>query len=402
MREFRGRTAKPRLWTGNYSLTILSTLAFWTSNMYLWTVLPTYVEAKGGSEWAVGMVIGSFNLLPILLRPPLGRLVDRYGRRSLMLLGTLVAIGCSVAYVFAGSVAVLFALRTVHGLALAAFPTGAGALVADIAPADRRGEGLAGFNMLPSVAQMAAPAIGFQLAGALGYNAAFALSAATAAANLGIMAFVREATGFRSTRAIPRNSLSRKAVPIAALFLCVTIAFGAVNAFLPLLTDERGLGNPGLFFTMLGLFSVLAFPLAGRASDAWGRARVVLPGLLLTMGAMWMLAGASTRWMLVGAGSALGAGNGLAQTGLMALAIDRSPPDERGAATATFQWSWDIGGSAGGMLMGLVAASMSLDYVFWIVGAMSALGLLFFLRHMRSGQTAPRQGMGTETKGAME
>ena len=58
-------------------------------------LVPTYVEDElRGGELGVGLAIAAFAGAAIAARPLIGRLVDRYGRRTVMVGGaTLAAIG---------------------------------------------------------------------------------------------------------------------------------------------------------------------------------------------------------------------------------------------------------------------------------------------------------------------
>ena len=71
------RDADAPLWTRDYVLTTLGTFSFFASFLYLLSVLPDYIDEIGGAEWQVGLIVGSFGLLPLALRPFVGRWSDR-------------------------------------------------------------------------------------------------------------------------------------------------------------------------------------------------------------------------------------------------------------------------------------------------------------------------------------
>ena len=168
-----------------------------------------------------------------------------------------------------------------------------------------------------------------------------------------------------------------------------TLTTAPVNAFLPILADQRGLGNPGLYFTVLSFVTILSMAAAGPAADRLGRASVIVPGLLLAGAAMFVLAGAVHRAMFLGAACLSGAGFGLIQPGIQSLTVDRVPTRERSSALATLQQAWDVGGSGGAFAMSPIAGALDVAAAFAITGAVATLGALGFVAGNRRKPSAP-------------
>lgn len=64
---------------------------FWVSFPFgiLSFVLPIYGKELGASALEVGVFFSAFSLVPVIVRPFLGRAMDRWGRRPFLLLGLL-------------------------------------------------------------------------------------------------------------------------------------------------------------------------------------------------------------------------------------------------------------------------------------------------------------------------
>src|SRR5262249_9749982 len=63
----------------------------------------------------------------------------------------------------------------------------------------------------------------------------------------------------------------------AGLVMGPFVSYGGLSALLPLFTARRQLGNPGLFFTVFALVSLVVRSPAGRLSDRVGRRAVIAP-----------------------------------------------------------------------------------------------------------------------------
>ena len=119
--------------------------------------------------------------------------------------------------------------------------------------------------------------------------------------------------------------------------------------------------------------------LSGQMADRVGRASVIVPGLALSMAAMFMLLAVDTRLVFLVAAAVYGAGFGMLQPGLQAFLLDRVTPRERSAAMATNAYAWEIGESGGALALGPVAGVWGVVSTFGIVGAINAGGLVSFI-----------------------
>lgn len=375
---------KAPLWTLDYVLNALGTIGFFASFFYLLSVLPDYVDSIGGAKWQIGLIVGGFGIVPICLRPFVGRWSDRGHRKRLQRIGLIATIAALILMVFSEDILSLFLLRIVQGIGITMFPTAAASLAAEISPPSRRGEGLGYFGVATGIAQMIAPALGILIAEIWGFDAVFLVAAGTAALTLVLIHPVREPQNQELAKSTNSSLIPRRAIFPMLIFLSVTFSFSAAATFLPLLGDDRGLGNVGLFFLASGAAAIVSRPVAGRTSDRIGRVPVVVPGLIATCAAMWLLAVAGAPAVMLLAGAAAGLGMGASHTGLLSYTVDRVPVDEKGRATAVFQMAWDFGGLSGAIVLGIVATLVSVSAVYWVAGVIvlaATAGLLAGAQH---------------------
>jgi MFS family permease len=374
--------ATERLWTADFILNLLTAHFLFASYSSLFTIIPKYVLERGGEEWQIGVIVGSFGVVGLLIRPFAGRWVYLVGAKRIAFIGGAVFAVASILYIPAFNVWWLVPVRLLQGVGLALGPVATSTIVANLAPVKRRGEALSYMGNAIGISSLYAPVFAFWLMTHFGFTSSFLF--ATACAILSAMLALRISA---ARTAFPPSAISKAKVPLVsrsalfptAVFLSYTFTTAPVNTFLPLLAEERGLGNPGLYFTVNSFTSLFFILLSGPIADRRGRATVIVPGLLLAASAMFLLTFASTQLMFLGAGFLTGAGFGLLQPGFQSLTIDRSPPRERSSALATLQQAWDVGGSGGAFAMGPIGGLVGMAATFAIAGAGTLAGVAGFL-----------------------
>ncbi|MCH7652436.1 MAG: MFS transporter [Chloroflexi bacterium] len=383
-----------KLWTPDFVFNLLTAHFLFASYTSLFTIIPPYVLDRGGQEWQLGIVVGSFGLVGLLIRPFAGRWTYEFGAKRIVIWGTIVFAIASLLYIPAPNVWMLVPVRILQGIGLAIAPVATSTIVADLAPERRRAEAMSYMGNSISVSNMYAPVLAFWLLGRFGFTSSFLFSAG--AGFLGVilamgMSSAKINAGSARSSVDPNIKIpliARGAIFPTIIFLSYTLTTAPVNTFLPLLAVERVLGNPGLFFTVFSLTSMLSMLISGTVSDRAGRAAVIVPGLFLTAAAMFMLMAADNRTIFLSAGFLAGAGFGLIQPGMQSLVVDRVPARERSAALATLQQAWDIGGSGGSFLMGPIGGALGIGATFAMVGVGALTGTFGFA----IGNTRKRAG----------
>ena len=372
--------------TASFRLLWAGAFAFFLSFFLLLAALPLYARSVGIEDRAIGGVLGSFAFAAMVVRPWAGWAADRHGRRPLMLAGTLVFVVASLAYSLTAGGAGLLAVRLLHGCGMGLYPTAASAVVADLAPPERRGVLMGTFGAAASLAMAFAPMAGIALVDRAGFIPLFWLSAAIAVAAL-LLTHPLPETG-RSRGAIPFSPGAMVSVaalfPSALLFLLM-LSYGAQLTFLPLHAQTQGV-NPGLFFLIFALVVTAVRGWAGRLSDRFGRVAVAIGGLTLTAAALAVQALTRGAASLVAAGALYGLGFGAATTALMAWCMDVVDAANRGRAMGTYFTALELGIGLGGLSAGFGVAAAGFGATFLIAaGAALAAAALALLRRRPAG-----------------
>lgn len=365
-----------------FLLITLATFFYFVSIGALVPTVPRYVEGPlGGSSLAVGLVVGSFAFSAVLLRPLVGRLGDRRGRRILMVGGAAVVGLSSALYVVASSVAVLILLRLALGAGEAAFYVGAASAINDLAPDERRGEALSFFSLALYSGIALGTVVGETVLDLAHYDAVWMLSAASglAAAFLALRVGETRPAGLMPSSDAPRRLIHPAGLKPGVILATSVLGLAGFNTFVPLYALQVGMsGSRAVFFTFSAV--VLSIRLFGaRLPDILGPKRAASAALLVnSLGLFLLVAIPNTKGLFVGA-FLFGVGQALAFPALMTLAVVGASPSERGSVVGTFTAFFDFAFGFGAFLLGVVASFAGYRGAF-VTSALVSLGGLLLLR----------------------
>ena len=373
--------APMRLFSRDFLLICLADFFFFSCLHLFMSTLPVYVVSLGIPEGQLGFILGVFTFTAVVTRLLVGREADRRGRRAFLLSGPIIFTLSSLLYSGATSFWTLSAVRLLHGSGIAAFTVPSMALIADLAPPARRGEALGYFSVAGGLTMLFAPAAGMAIYYAWGFVVHFVVGAALAVAAFLAIAPVAMSPAADKPQAMTASAtsaimFSRGAAYPALLIASLTITYGSVTSFLPLYALGRGMSNPGLYFTAYAVCLVLARFTAGSISDRIGRFKVIAPCMLLTAAATAALIGAESTPVFLALGALYGLGFGACYPPLIAMAVDRVPPTERGAAMGTFTAAFDLGIGVGSVLWGFVLQYGGFGLLYATAGLLPIAGLL--------------------------
>jgi MFS family permease len=150
-----------RLFTSAYLALTGSDLAYFTASGVLIGVTPFFVTGPLGSGKAgLGLALGAFSVTTVAVRPIVGRMVDRSGRRLFMLLGIGLFAVLVAAHLVVTQLWMLILLRLMLGMAESLFFVAGFAMLADLAPPGRMGEAVSWSSVALYLGIAVGPGIG--------------------------------------------------------------------------------------------------------------------------------------------------------------------------------------------------------------------------------------------------
>jgi MFS family permease len=368
------------IWIKDFFFTWINRFSFFLAHHLTRPILPLYLVSFGASSTVIGAVMAVFTITATATRIPVGLLIDRIGRKPFLIAGVaLFAVG-NFGYLWAPGILLMLPFRMLHGVGWSGCTTAVATLAADIAPQKRRGELIGYAAMASSLGGAIGPVAGFALLQRFDFSGVFFGAAALLFVSLILAAFVKEPEHG------PRNNHRQRWIDLLVipetLLPALAVAFlsfghGGILTFLPIHALKLGLENPGLWFGLYALCLLLSRPVAGPLSDRISRRAVIIPGLILNLLGIGILALASSPVWLMAAAVVGGFGTGAAQPALMTVAVDQTAPQRRGQSMAQYQCFYDLGIGLGSLTLGafldLVDQNFSLMYTATAVVALIGL-----------------------------
>jgi MFS transporter, DHA1 family, multidrug resistance protein len=333
----------------------------------VFALLPTvapYATSLGAGPAALGLVVGAYSAANLPANLLGGWLVDRVGRRPILLVGLLAAAAAVAAYPLAATTGQLIGIRLLHGAAGGILVPAVFAVTGDHArDAGGAGRTMGRAGALIGAAAVVAPASAGVLRQAAGPEAVFLVVAGL----LGLGALLT-AIGIRELPATRRRPVALARRPTRLLHdptvrrtllavVATTAAVGVLAGFLPGAVERRGgaAAMTGGLFTVYALVAaaVMLSPISSLV-DREGPRRSVAAGLLALAGGLGLLSLDGTlAWSVAGA-ALFGLGYGAifpAASGAVTIA---STPERRGWAFGWFNVAFSLGIAVGPPIVGAV------------------------------------------------
>lgn len=373
------------LWSKNFLALVFANGFLFAGFHALLPTLPLYVTNLGATGAQVGLVTGIFGYAAIIIRLFTDNFVHSFGKKNCLYIGLTCSILATLGYLFFTDINEIIIARILHGIGFGLSTTFAAALVVDVIPSERRGEGIGYFGLGSTVAMALTPAAGLFIIKEWGGLGLFSFSIfftvlAVLATFLSKTEEPHTLQAHNHVKTSIKNRIFEKGTGIPAI---LTILFGAcyggVNTFIALMAQEVNITNAGLFFIVGTIFIFISRPFGGRLLDAKGPFPVVFAGSILYIIALAMITQAQNIVLYLLASVFYGLGAGLLLPALLTWILNLVTAERRSAASATFYNMLDIGTSTGILALGALGGIMGYVNMFYIIILIMLAFLLFNL-----------------------
>lgn len=341
-----------------------------------------FLVELGADELTIGLIIGVGSLGSLVVRPFVGVLMDRIGRRPLIHAGNLINVVGTALYLTVDSLSWwVYALTVVHGLAEAVLFTALATYGADIVPEDRRTEGLALYGVSAQLPIALGGLVGDLLLRLGDFDLFFLVSTGIAALAMAAALPLEEAR--RQTR--PSGGFfaavaQRRLQPIWLVSAGFSASIISYFVFLKTYVDTAGIGSVGLFFAVYSGTAITLRVVGARLPQRVGELRLLVVAMLGMAAGLGILATSSGTPGFVLAALTTGAAHGYTFPILYSLVVTRTPEADRGAALSGFLSFFPLANVVGAPAMGFLISSLGYRGMFGAVALFAAAMTLSFAR----------------------
>ena len=364
-------------------------------------LLPIYAENLGATGIWLGVIFSAFALSRSVFMPIIGRISDRRGRKWIILTGMSAYAALSLAYLIAGSVYSLTAVRFAHGLASAMVVPIAMAYIADLSEKGKEGSHMGNFSISMFLGMGVGPLLGGFLNDTFGMPSVFyAMAGLSAFATLLVAISLPEAKpgGF----ALP----DAPSTPMPALITLPVMQGVMVFAFISAL----GRGGMMVFVPVFGpliaispfevgivlsantfLMALLQVPI-GRLTDTGNKVALIVAGSTIAAIALAVIPLTHSFLPLLLITSLIGVGGAIQQPAIMALTVDAGRTIGMGTSMGAYNTVFSIGMIIAPLMGGAFMDFVGIEAVFYVGGAISLIGTVIFAAMMQ--RSARREVVG--------
>ncbi len=356
--------------------------------------LPIYANTMGASSLQVGLVQAGFNITGIGTLLFIGRLSDRFGRKSFLGSGLSILAISAVGLMYAKDPVHLILWRLVQGLGASAHMPIAQAYLGDITPEGNEGKWMGYFNSVLFAGMGAGPLLGGLISDAYSIRTTFLFMAVlNTLAVIATIIFLKEMprkVAARENASFFASLRSRRMRGACSYCLTTSIGTSSLMAFMPLFANLR----IGLSASLIGILLAARSPISvlqsytGRLADKWNRRSMVLCGGIASTAAVLLLPFTGAFWTLLIAYLSVTVGQAFGTPAANAYVVNEGRTYGMGASMTMFMMAMHVGQGIGPVALGGIADLLGLESAFYAAAVFMTAGLVIFALMVRDSSAA--------------
>ena len=332
---------KERLWTRNFILALVITIGVNLACNLLLSTISIYAKQITSTDAYAGVMTGAFTLAALFIRIVAGKMLDKIGRRKVLMFGVGITVLSTVAYLLTNNIYIIIFLRVMQGVGFGISSTAIATIVTDVTPESRMLEGIGYSGVGITITTAIGPSIALALVGENydKFNVLFIVTAAVALFTI-LLSFklsYKEVVSKKEEGTCDGEgiSISKIIIPSIVLFIAA-VAESTILAFAALYGIELGFSNIGLFFTINAMGILASRLFINQIVNKLGTNVVVSSGVLIFAASIFGIAVTKTYIMLIIMGFLCGVMVGSLLPIVNLLILDSASKSSRGMANAIY------------------------------------------------------------------
>lgn len=360
---------KERLWTRNFILALVITIGVNLACNLLLSTISIYAKQITSTDAYAGVMTGAFTLAALFIRIVAGKMLDKIGRRKVLMFGVGITVLSTVVYLLTNNIYIIIFLRVMQGVGFGISSTAIGPSIALALV----GENYDKFNVLFIV------------------TAAVALFTILLSFKLSYKEVVsKKEEGTCDGEGI---SISKIIIPSIVLFIAA-VAESTILAFAALYGIELGFSNIGLFFTINAMGILASRLFINQIVNKLGTNVVVSSGVLIFAASIFGIAVTKTYIMLIIMGFLCGVMVGSLLPIVNLLILDSASKSSRGMANAIYYALIDGGYGIGSIMWGQVVVSCGYRLIYAYSSISLVVAFLIFVTSIVKSKRKSSEALG--------
>ncbi len=383
------------MWTRSFISACIGNFLLFFAFYLLLPIFPLYlIEEFGVSRSVVGVILSSYTLAALVIRPFSGFVLDIFNRKPIYLVSFLLFVFCFAGYILSALIGVFLLVRILHGFTFGMVTTAGNSLIVDIMPAARRGEGLGYFGVANNLAMAVGPMISLFMHDYYTFDAIFLTAIGSGLLGFLFASMIKTKTDVERAKNQPiafDRFFLFKGFPAGLCLLLMGVPYGMLTTYVAIYGKELGIqGGMGIFFSVMAIGLIGSRLVGGKLVDKGKLNHVIAYGTFISLLAFLILAALKqinayndtfTLVLFYSISILLGIGYGMMFPAYNTLFVNLAPNNRRATASSTYMTSWDLGIGIGLILGGRLADATGGLPLAYFVGALAVgFSLVFFVR----------------------
>lgn len=372
---------KPKLWSLSYLNLCIANFLMACSFNLLMPSIPLYItEHLNVEQSKTGIVLASYALALMVVRPFSGYLADIYSRKKMLLIGFTCYVLTFFGYFWATTIFVFILVRFIHGITWGISSVSSSTLAIDIVPTQRRAEGVGYYATFMNVAMAIGPFVAIHIYKNYGFQVL--LWAAISMGILGIFAVAMIKAPQRAPVERKKISFDRfflvRGWPVFINQLLPSFVWGTTGPFVAQYGMKIGIDNPGIFFLFWAGGIVTSRVFAGKLVDRGMIHSINVVAMFIVSFSFLVFASIHNIYAFCTSGFFIGIGFGMMFPALQMLYINLAENNQRGTANSTYLLGFDLGLALGMLIGGYITGLYTFDRLYVVDSIMCFISIIIY------------------------
>lgn len=333
-----------------------------------------------------GLAAGIYVIGTLIARLVMGKQIELIGRKQVLRYSAIFYLLTTISYLFTPSIAILFIVRFLNGLAYGFISTATNTIVTAYIPDNQKGKGINYYGLSTSLAAALAPFIGMLLLNLTNFKfiiwvtIILVLIVTVCCFLFPVKNIILSEDQVNVLKSFSINGfIEKKAVFISTIAFIMGISYSTVITFLSSYSKSLDLSVAGsFFFVVYALIVTVTRPGMGQLFDTKGEKYVMYPSyIFLTIGLI-ILGFASNSLTLLLSGAVIGFGYGTFMSNGQAISLKLVTEDRIGISLSTYFIGLDLGLGIGPYIMGIIKSHMSYQNLYLLASILPMLCLMTY------------------------